>query len=293
MYGVGETVPFNVSDDSDVKPSILLDIPEVLYPTVTTSHEAVIGSITSDTKTICAFIASNEGKLRLTDAASTTKTTETISLPLPVPREYHHEHITQSQVNNKEIQINLKTISQTDLDLWTKPKIVTNNKDSLTTTQRNQAIKSIKTSKTKRPVSSIKDKQTDQKRIHRDRKLTVKKRPESNMFTKNCDESKSKNTLTLSSRRTRTQHIWIGAKSAIFRLRIHGLKKYKHRYQYKCVITLCACRFHMVRDWNNHHRNSHNTILRCHECQKGFKTPSAHHDHVYVHNKQDFLQHIK
>ena len=81
VYGVGETVPFDVPDDSDVKPPILLDIPEVLYPTVTTSHEAVIGSITSDTKTIRAFIASNDGKSRPTDATSTTKLTETISLP--------------------------------------------------------------------------------------------------------------------------------------------------------------------------------------------------------------------
>ena len=162
MYGVRETVPFNVPDDSDVKPPILLDIPEVLYRTDTTSHEAVIGSITSDTKTIRTFVASDEGKLRLTDATGTTKTTEPISLPLPVPCEYHHEHITQSHVNIKEIRINLKRISQTDLDLWTKPKIVTHNKDSLTATQRSQAIKSIKTSKTKRPVSSIKDKQTDQ-----------------------------------------------------------------------------------------------------------------------------------
>ena len=177
MSGVGETVPFNVPGDSDVKPPILLDIPEVLYPTDTTSHEAVIGSITSDTKTIHAFVASNEGKLRLTDATGTTKTTETISLPLPVSHKYHHEHITQSQVNIKEIWINLKRISQTDLDLWTKPKIVTHNKDSLTTTQRSQAVKPIKTLKTKTPVSSIKDKQTDQKRIHRDRKLTIKKRP--------------------------------------------------------------------------------------------------------------------
>ena len=286
MYGVGETVLFNVPDDSDVKPPILLDIPEVLYPTDTTSHEAVIGSITSDTKTIRAFVASNEGKLRPTDATSTTKTTETIFLPPPVPCEYHHEHITQSQVNIKEIWINLKRISQTDLDLWTKPKILTHNKDSLTTTQRSQAIKSIKTSKTKRPVSSIKTKQTDQQRIQRDRKLTVKKRPESNMFTKNHDESKSKNTPTLSSRRTRMQHICIGAKSQVFRLRIYGLKKYKHRYQYKCIITSCARRFRAVRDWNNHHRNFHNTILRCCECQKGFKTLSARRDHVYVHKQQ-------
>ena len=180
----------------------------------------------------------------------------------------------------------MKRISQTDLDLWTKPKILTYNKDSIITTQRSQAIKSIKTLKTKRSVSSIKDKQTDQKRIHQERKLIVRKRPECNVTTKNHDESKSKDTPTLSSRRTRMQHIRVGAKSPVFRLRIYGLKKYKHRYQYKCVITSCAHRFRTVRDWNNLHRNFHKTILRCHECWKGFKTPSARRDHVYVHKQQ-------
>ena len=178
----------------------------------------------------------------------------------------------------------MKRISQTDLELWTKRKILTHNKDPITTTQRSQAGKSIKTLKTKRPVSSIKDKPTDKKGTHRDRKLMVRKRPECNVTTKNRDDSKSKDTATLSSRRTRTQHIH--AKSPVFRLRIYSLKKYKHRYQYKCVITSCACRFRMVRDWNNHHRNFHKTILRCRECQKGFKTLSAHCDHVYVHKQQ-------
>ena len=132
--------------------------------------------------------------------------------------------------------------------------------------QRSQVAKSIKPLKTKRPVSSIKDKLTDQKGTHRDRKLIVRKRPEHHVTTKNHDDSKSKDTATLSSRRTRMQHIRVGAKSPVFRLKLYGLKKYKHRYQYKCVITSCAHRFHTVRDWNNHHRNFYKTILRCREC---------------------------
>ena len=84
-YSVRETVPFDVLDGSDVKPPSLLDIPEVPYTTSTTSHVAVIGSSTSDTETICVLIASNDGKLRLTDAPCTTKLTKTISLPPPSP----------------------------------------------------------------------------------------------------------------------------------------------------------------------------------------------------------------
>ena len=271
-------------DGSDVKPPSLPDIPEVPYTTSTTSHLAVIDSITSDAKTLRVLIASNDRKLSPTNAPSTAKLAKTISLPPPVPREHQHEHITQSQVIIKDIWINLKRISQTDLELWTKPKPTTYYKSPITTMQRSQVAKSIKTLKTKTTVSLIKDKSSDQKRTHRNRKVTVKKRPEPHVTTKNRDDSKKRDsskfskpdTATLSSRRTRTQQICVGAKSPVFWLRVYGLEKYKHRYQYKCAVTSCAHRFSTVRDWNNHHRNFHKTILRCHECRKGFKTPSAH-----------------
>ena len=272
-------------DGSNVKPPSLLDIPEVPYIPSTTSHVAVIGSITSDAKTLRVLLASSGGKLRLTDASSTAKLTKTISLPLPVPCEHQHEHITQSQVIIKDIQMNLKRISQTDLELWTKPKPTTYYKSPITIPmQRSQVVKSIKTLKAKTAVSLTKDKPSNQKGTRRNRKLIVKKRQEPHTTTKNHDDSKRRDsskfnrpdTATLSSRRTRTQQICVGAKSPVFWLRVYGLKKYKHRYQYKCAVILCACRFSMVRDRNNHHRNFHKTILRCRECHKGFKTLSAH-----------------
>ena len=159
--------------------------------------------------------------------------------------------------------------------------------------QRSHVAKSIKTAMTKTSVSSIKDILTNQKGTHRNRKFIVRKRPEPHVTTKNHDDSKRRDSLkfskqdivTLSSRRTRMQQIRVGAKSPVFQLRVYGLKKYKHRYQYKCAITSCARRFSTVRNWNNHHRNFHKTILRCRECRKGFKTLSAHHDHVYVHKQ--------
>ena len=143
--------------------------------------------------------------------------------------------------------------------------------------------KSIKTLKTMTTVSLVKDKPSNQKGTHRNRKSIVRKRPEPHVTIKNCDDSKRRDSLkfskpdtaTLSSRKTRMQQICVGAKGLVFWLRIYGLKKYKHRYQYKCALTSCACRFSMVRDWNNHHRNFHKTILRCRECRKGFKSPSA------------------
>ena len=74
----------------------------------------------------------------------------------------------------------------------------------------------------------------------------------------------------------------------MFRITVRGLKRYKHRYHYKCVVIPCACRFSTVRDWNNHHRNFHKTTLRCSDCCKGFRTPSACRDHVYMHKQQQF-----
>ena len=262
-------------DGSDVKPPSLLDIPEVPYITSTTSHVAIIGSITSDAKTLCALLAANDGKLRLTDAPSTAKLTKNISQPPPVTHEHQHEHITQSQVIIKDIWINLKRISQTDLELWTKPKPTTYYKSPITiSTQRSQVAKSIKTLKAKTTMTLIKDKPSDQKGTHRNRKSIIKKRQEPHATTKTHNDSKRRDsskfnrpdTATLSSRRTRTQQIRVGAKSPVFRLMVHGLKKYKHRYQYKCAVISCAHRFSMVRDWNNHHRNFHKTILRCCDC---------------------------
>ena len=293
--GNEETVPYDVPDGSDVKPPSLLDIPEVPNITSTTPHVAVIGSITPDAKTLHVLLAANDGKLRPTDAPSTVISTKNVSLSPPVTREHQPEHITQSQVIIKDIQINLKRISQTDLELWTKPKPTTYYKSPISiSTQRSQVAKSIKTLKAKTTVTLIKDILSNQKGTQRNRKSIIKKRQGPHATTKNRNNSKrwdsSKfnrtDTATLSSRRTRTQQIHVGAKSPVFQLTVHGLKKYKHRYHYKCTVISCARRFSTVRDWNNHHRNFHKTILRCRDCRKGFKTLSAHRDHVYTHKQQ-------
>ena len=179
-----------------------------------------------------------------------------------------------------------KKISKTNIELWTKPKLTTYfTSPKPIPTQRSQVAKSIKTLKAKSMETLIKDKPFDQQGTHRTRKSTVKKSLKPHVTTKNpnnnkrWERSKSGNradTTTLSSRRTRSQQIHVGAKSPVFQITVHGLKRYKHRYHYKCIVISCACRFSTVRDWNNHHRNFHKTILRCSDCHKGFRTPSAH-----------------
>ena len=172
--------------------------------------------------------------------------------------EHQHEHITQSQIIIKDKWINLKKISQTDLDLWTKPKPTIHSKSPRSvSTQRSQVAESIKTLKAKTTATLIKDKPFDQEGTQRNRKSTVKKRRKPHVSTNNNNNNNSKrwessksnraHTTTLS-RRTRTQQIHVGTKSPVFWITVHGLKRYKHRYHYKCIVISCACRFSTVRD---------------------------------------------
>ena len=92
----------------------------------------------------------------------------------------------------------------------------------------------------------------------------------------------------LSSRVTHSQKIQNGLKSPTFRITIHGLKCFKHKYYYKRGVNPCSHMFSMVCDWNNHHRSFHGTYLRCTTCHKCFKTPHAWGDHMYSHRAQQY-----
>ena len=107
VSGIEETVPSDVLDSIDVKPPIIPDVPEASTVTSSTSQVAVIGSITSDAKTLQVLLAANDGKLRQTGVPSTVTVTKNIPLPPPVTREHQHEHTTQSQIIIKDIWINL------------------------------------------------------------------------------------------------------------------------------------------------------------------------------------------
>ena len=96
VCGIEETVPSNVLDSIDVKPPIIPDVPEASNITSSTLQVAVIGSITSDAKTLQVLLAANDGKLRQTGVPSTVTATKNIPLPPPVTHEHQHEHTTQS-----------------------------------------------------------------------------------------------------------------------------------------------------------------------------------------------------
>ena len=87
----------------------------------------------------------------------------------------------------------------------------------------------------------------------------------------------------LSSRVTRAQKIRAGMKSPVLKCSVQGLKTYKHRYNFKCIVNPYNRRFATVRDWNRHHQLFHKTYLKCSECRKRFVTPSSRRDHMYSH----------
>ena len=191
VCGIEETVPSDVPDSSDVKPPTLPDVPEASNVTSTTSHVAIIGSITSDAKTLRVLLAANDGKLRQSDAPSTVTLTKNISLPPPVMHERQHEHIIQGEIIIKDIRINLKRISQMDLDLWTKPKPTIHSKSPRSISmQRSQVAESIKTLMSKTTATLIKDKPFDQEGTQRNKKLTFKKRHKPHVSTNNHNNSK-------------------------------------------------------------------------------------------------------
>ena len=76
----------------------------------------------------------------------------------------------------------------------------------------------------------------------------IEKRPKTRSSTKSALVSRrgSESIPILSSRTTRTQKIKSGAKSPAFKTTVAGLKRFRHKYHYKCVVNQCAHRFSTV-----------------------------------------------
>ena len=76
----------------------------------------------------------------------------------------------------------------------------------------------------------------------------IEKRPKTRSSTKSALVSRrgSESTPILSSRTTRTQKIRSGAKSPAFKTTVAGLKRFRHKYHYKCIVNPWAHRFSAV-----------------------------------------------
>ena len=176
-------------------------------------------------------------------------------------------------------------MSKTDIQLWTSTKASTKSKDPLNVTQTFIPIKPRKTVIAGASHRTIK--QTRRKQPPR--RTSSNKLPSFRFKTINkltrCKTASPKP----SSRITRAQKIQqSGTKSPTFKISVHGLKRYKHRYSYKCMVNPCNRQFATVRDWNRHHQLFHRFHLKCVECRKRFATPSSRRDHMYSHRAHQY-----
>ena len=132
--------------------------------------------------------------------------------------------------------VKLRKLSKTDIQLWTSTKASTKSKDLLNVTQTFIPIKPRKTviaSASYKPIKQTRCKQP----LHRtsSNKLASVRFRTTNKFMR-CKTASPKP----SSRTTRAQKIQrSGTKSPTFKISVQGLKCYKHRYSYKCMVNPC------------------------------------------------------
>ena len=72
-------------------------------------------------------------------------------------------------------------------------------------------------------------------------------------------------------------------KRRIFSMHVHGIKKRRKYYCYKCEVPNCLKSFKGIEEWNRHHRIHHKFKLKCAVCSRKFTTPSAHRAHRNFH----------
>ena len=154
--------------------------------------------------------------------------------PPPIDQNIYHVHATYGNIAAKDVQINLRRITDLDIDLWMalkpttylddgKPKkpvhmqmlkrgIDMSDDNILTPLRRDKQI--IKKSKKKATVRSRKGSKT-----------TVSS-TRSSVKPELANRRGSKSTPILSSRTTRMQKIRSGANSPAFKITAHGLKKF-------------------------------------------------------------------
>ena len=249
----------------------------------------MIGSINADASTLQLLVSENT-RPKDTDAdASCIKIERDTHSPPPIDRNQYHIHATHGNVAVKDIQINLRRITDLDINLWTalrpamhlddknpkKPEHKQMHKDNIDKNDDNIFI----------PLRSGKQ---AVKRSKKKATARIEKKPKTRPSTKSALVSRcgSESTLILSSRTTRMQKIRSGTKSPAFKMTAARLKRFRHKYHYKCIVNPCARRFSTVQDWNRHHCTFHQTTLRCTICRKGFKAPSTHRDHLYMHREK-------
>ena len=106
-----------VNIDPDIEPigtTTLVSTKVSDDPSVDTK-EMVIGSIVSDANTLQLLVLGN-ARLKAADAAC-SETRRGMHSPPPIDQNQHHVHATHSNIVVKDVQINLRRITDLDIDL--------------------------------------------------------------------------------------------------------------------------------------------------------------------------------
>ena len=230
----------NIDPDIEFVGTTLVSTKASDEPSVETK-EMVIGSIDSDASTLQLLVSGN-ARSKFADAAC-SEIRHGMHSPPPIDRNQHHVHATNSNIVVKDVQINLRRITDLDIDIWmalkpttylddkrpNKPVYMQMLKDDINKSDEN----------TLNPLRMDKQIVKRPRKINNDKNLRIKatvrsgKRPKSAVSSTKLSIKQalahrhgSNSTPVLSSRMTRMQKIRSGAKSLAFQITVHGLKKF-------------------------------------------------------------------
>ena len=117
----------NIDPDIELVGTTTLDKTKAFDDFSVDTKEMVIGSIDADASTLKLLISENT-RPKGADA-SCSMTGCDIYSPPPVDQNQYHVHATHSNIPVKDVQINLRRLTDLDIDLWTAPKPTTYSDD--------------------------------------------------------------------------------------------------------------------------------------------------------------------
>ena len=223
----------NIDPDTELAGTTILDKTKVTDDFSVVTTERVIGNIDADASTLQLLVSENT-RPKGADASCRKIGHDTHSAP-PIDQNQYHVHATHGNTAVKDVQINLKRITDLDIDLWMALKPTTYLDDE-------NPIKPVHMQMLKGDIDTNDDNiittlRTDKQTIKRSKKkATAGRGKRSKMALLSTRPSAKpalvsrhgfKSTPILGSR-TRMQKIRSGAKSLAFKITVHGLKKFRH-----------------------------------------------------------------
>ena len=230
-YSEHATSPVNFTDDPPMSTDVVM---------------ITVGTIKSDPDTLANLVSSSTSVANMAVRAKYSSSDVKHNLVLP-----------EGNMIKPSI-VKLCKFSDIDIDLWTSKKTAIPAGEPLKPTQ----IWPEKDVINNNITESLVLKQSRHKLTSKRKHITNKSKG------KNKHHKVIASLPRLNSRVTRSQKIRRGLNNPMFKVTVHGLKCFKHQYNYKCAVNPCNRHFSTVHDWNKHHHSFHHTYLKCPTCHK-------------------------